>query len=140
MITPDSSVILHFSLSKENGDIIDSTFDKKPAQMAMGDGSLLPYFEVCLLGMQVGEKQSFSMPPEKAFGQRNDANLQTIKRHQFGVDMVLDPGLVVSFSDAANTELPGVIKSIEGDEVIVDFNHPLAGLTLQFRVEIIAVS
>jgi FKBP-type peptidyl-prolyl cis-trans isomerase SlpA len=53
--------------------------------------------------------------------------------------VVLEPGLVFSFADAANGELPGVVKSLEGDDVIVDFNHPLAGMTLQFEVEIIAV-
>ena len=67
------------------------------------------------------------------------ANLQTLKRHQFGPDMVLEQGLVVSFSDAANTELPGVVKTIDGDDVVMDFNHPLAGVELKFEVQIITV-
>jgi FKBP-type peptidyl-prolyl cis-trans isomerase SlpA len=88
----------------------------------------------------VGEHQTFTVTPENGFGQHNPANLQTLKRHQFGSDMVLEQGLVVSFSDAANTELPGVVKTIDGDDVVMDFNHPLAGVELKFEVEILAVS
>jgi len=139
MITADSQVTLHFALRTENGDEIDSTFASQPAKLHIGDGNLLPDFEACLIGLNVGDRQTFMMPPEKAFGQRNDSNIQTVKRHQFGADVVLETGLVFSFADAANGELPGVIKSIEGDDVLVDFNHPLAGMTLQFEVEVIAV-
>jgi FKBP-type peptidyl-prolyl cis-trans isomerase SlpA len=53
--------------------------------------------------------------------------------------MPLSPGLVVSFADAAKAELPGVIKSIERDYVMVDFNHPLAGKDLEFEVQILTV-
>lgn len=140
MITNASQVTLHFALRTDNGNEIDSTFGKQPAKLNIGDGNLLPDFEACLIGLKVGDRQTFTMPPEKAFGQRNDSNLQTVKRHQFGADVVLEPGLVFSFADAANGELPGVVKSLEGDDVIVDFNHPLAGMTLQFEVEIINIA
>jgi FKBP-type peptidyl-prolyl cis-trans isomerase SlpA len=62
-----------------------------------------------------------------------------MKRHVFGADMVLEPGVVVSFADARQQELPGTISRVEGDEVEVDFNHPLSGRTLTFDVEIIDV-
>lgn len=139
MITTDSQVTLHFALRTENGEEIDSNFASQPATLHIGDSNLLPDFEACLIGLKVGDRQTFTMPPEKAFGRPNDSNIQTVKRHQFGADAVLETGLVFSFADAANGELPGVVKSIEGDDVIVDFNHPLAGMTLQFEVEIIAV-
>ena len=79
------------------------------------------------------------VPPEKAFGQHNPSNVQTFKRHEFSADMVLEPGVVVSFADARQQELPGVIKRVEGDQVDVDFNHPLSGHTLNFEVKIIDV-
>jgi FKBP-type peptidyl-prolyl cis-trans isomerase SlpA len=90
--------------------------------------------------LSAGDHQTFVVQPENAFGQRNPENLQTLKRHQFGPDMVLEPGLIVSFSDAANTELPGVVQSIDGDQVIMDFNHPLSGVDIKFEVEIITVN
>ena len=139
-INTSSHVKLNFALHHASGQTIDSTFDKGAVQLIIGDGNLLEGFESCLIGLVAGDHQTFMVPPQEAFGQHNPANLQTIKRHQFGLDMVLEQGLVVSFSDAANTELPGVVKTIDGDNVVVDFNHPLAGVELKFEVEILEVS
>jgi len=63
-----------------------------------------------------------------------------MKRKDFPVDMPIAPGLMVSFADAQGQELPGVIDKVEGDWVTVDFNHPLAGKTLIFEVQILEVS
>ena len=60
-------------------------------------------------------------------------------RHLFAPDMELECGLVVSFADAANAELPGVVTALDEDEVEVDFNHPLAGQSLRFDVSVIRV-
>jgi len=139
-INTSSHVKLNFALHHANGQTIDSTFGKGGVDLTIGDGNLLAGFESCLIGMSVGDRQTFTVLPENGFGQHNPANLQTVKRHQFGTDMVLEQGLVVSFSDAANTELPGVVKTIDGDDVVMDFNHPLAGVELKFEVEILAVS
>ena len=138
-INASSHLTLNFALHHANGATIDSTFDKAPAELTIGDGNLLAGFEACLIGLMVGDHKTFTVAPENGFGQHNPANLQTLKRHQFGPDMVLEQGLVVSFSDAANTELPGVVKTIDGDEVVMDFNHPLAGVELKFEVQIITV-
>ena len=138
-INASSHLKLNFALHHANGATIDSTFDKAPVELTIGDGNLLAGFEACLIGLMVGDHKTFTVAPENGFGQHNPANLQTLKRHQFGPDMVLEQGLVVSFSDAANTELPGVVKTIDGDEVVMDFNHPLAGVELKFEVQIITV-
>ena len=138
-INASSHLTLNFALHHANGSTIDSTFDKAPVELTIGDGNLLAGFEACLIGLMVGDHKTFTVAPKNGFGQNNPANLQTLKRHQFGPDMVLEPGLVVSFSDAANTELPGVVKTIDGDEVVMDFNHPLAGVELKFEVQIITV-
>jgi FKBP-type peptidyl-prolyl cis-trans isomerase SlpA len=139
-INDSSHVRLNFALHHASGATIDSTFDKGAVELTIGDGNLLVGFESCLIGLVVGDHQTFTVAPENGFGQHNAANLQTLKRHQFGPDMVLEEGLVVSFSDAANTELPGVVKTIDGDTVVMDFNHPLAGVELKFEVEILAVN
>lgn len=132
-------VTLHFALKFENGEVIDSTFDKDAATLEIGDDSLPENFEVYLMGMEAGDKASHKVPPEKAFGQRNPNNVQTFKRHEFSADMVLEKGVMISFADARQQELPGVISRVEGDEVEVDFNHPLSGRTLIFDVEIVDV-
>ncbi|NVK72379.1 MAG: peptidylprolyl isomerase [Oceanospirillaceae bacterium] len=137
VITAASRVTLHFELSLEDGQIVDSNFSQSPASFVFGDGSLLPDFESALLGMAAGQEASFVMPPEKAFGAHNESNIQRIPRSQFSMD--LEEGMVVSFADMSKNELPGVIAEIGDKDVVVDFNHPLAGRSLTFKVRIVSV-
>lgn len=137
-IGPDKEVTLHFALKLENGDVVDSTFDKQPATFKVGDGSLLPGFEAALYGFKAGDKRSLQVEPENAFGQPNPQNVQVMPRSQFE-GMELSEGLLIIFNDAANAELPGVVKAFDEQQVTIDFNHPLAGKTLSFDVEIIEV-
>ena len=134
-IGQNTEVTLHFALRLENGDTVDSTFDKDPATFKVGDGNLLPGFEAAIFGFKAGDKRTLHILPENAFGQPNPQNVQIIARSQFK-DMELSEGLLVIFNDAANTELPGVVKAFDDDQVTIDFNHPLAGKTLTFEVEI----
>ena len=138
-IDKGTRVKLHFALKFEDGETVDTTFDKEPATLEIGDENLPENFEAYLMGLKSGDHKTFEVPPEKAFGQHNPSNVQTFKRHEFSAYMVLEPGVVVSFADARQQELPGVVKRVEGDQVDVDFNHPLAGHTLQFEVQIIDV-
>lgn len=139
-ISKGNQVTLHFALKLNDGQVVDSTFDKEPATLVIGDGNLPEGFENLLLNLETGAKQSFTIPPEEAFAQKNPNNIQQMKRSEFGPDMELEVGLMVSFADANGAELPGVIKEIEDNLVIVDFNHPLAGEELTFDVEIINVA
>ena len=132
-------ITLHFAVRLSADEIVDSTFEGEPASCVLGDGSLLPGFEEFIIGMSAGDRQEFQVPPEKAFGQPNPQNVQEMKRSTFPVDMPVAPGLMVSFADAQNAELPGVINEVNGDWVTVDFNHPLAGKTILFDVELIEV-
>lgn len=79
-----------------------------------------------------------AVAPENAFGQPNPQNVQVMPRSNFE-GMELSEGLLIIFNDAANTELPGVVKAFDDDQVTIDFNHPLAGKTLTFEVEILEV-
>ena len=137
-IGPDRQVTLHFALKLENGEVVDSTEGKAPATFRVGDGNLLPGFEVALYGFKAGDKRSLQIEPENAFGQPNPQNVQVMPRGQFQ-DMELSEGLLIIFNDAANAELPGVVKAFDEQQVTIDFNHPLAGKTLNFEVEIIEV-
>jgi FKBP-type peptidyl-prolyl cis-trans isomerase SlpA len=137
-IGQNTEVTLHFALRLENGDTVDSTFDKAPATFKVGDGNLLPGFEAAIFGFKAGDKRTVEVLPENAFGQPNPQNMQVIPRSQF-VGMELSENLLVIFNDAANTELPGIVKEFDDAQVTIDFNHPLAGKTLTFEVEIFSV-
>lgn len=136
IISEGTRVTLNFALILDDGSEVDSNFEKEPASFAVGDGSLLPGFERALFGLKSGDEATLEIPPEDGFGQPNDNNFQTIKRDQFDVDSELQEGMVFSFADAAGGELPGVVKTFDAEEVTIDFNHPLAGRTLSFRVAI----
>lgn len=138
VITEGSQITLHFALKLANGEVVDSNFSRQPATCTVGDGSLLSGLERYLLGLGAGEHREFEVPAGEAFGERNPDNIQVFKRAHFA-GIALEPGLVVSFADAAKAELPGVVKAVDGDKVTVDFNHPLAGNDLLFEVQIIEV-
>jgi FKBP-type peptidyl-prolyl cis-trans isomerase SlpA len=137
-IAPGTKVTLQFSLALTDDTEIDSTFGKAAAEFSPGDGSFLPGFEAVLMGLKPGARQRFELPPEQAFGPGHQDNLRMMPLHQFGTDITPEPGLMVSFQ-TPDGELPGVVRSLEGDLVIVDFNHPLAGRTIVFDVEILDV-
>ena len=138
-IGPGKRVTLHFSVLLMDGSLVDSTKERAPATFSVGDGNLLPGFEQSIFGLKAGDKRSIVLEAENAFGPHNPDNVQTMRRGLFQRDMNLEPGVVVSFADKSKAELPGVIQSVTEDQVVVDFNHPLAGKDLTFQVEIINV-
>ncbi|MBV1879788.1 MAG: peptidylprolyl isomerase [Pseudomonadales bacterium] len=138
-VGPGTQVELLFSLKLESGDLIDSTGDTV-ASLVVGDGSLLPGFEQAMFGLKAGDKESLLVMAEAGFGIPDPENIQRMERAQFQDNMDLAVGLMMSFADAQNAELPGIIINLTEDYVDIDFNHPLAGKNLTFEVEIIAVA
>ena len=139
-IGPNCKVELHFSLKlADTGELVDSTFEKKPAELVIGDGNLPAAFEAVIHGMKAGDRKIERIEPKDGFGQYNPSNVQRIPKDQFDPSVELSEGLVVSFQDKAKSELPGVVATIDDTMVTVDFNHPLAGRDLEFEVEILAV-
>ncbi len=127
-------VFLNFSVSLEDGSEVDTNFGGEPVDFVVGDGSLLPGFERKLFGMSAGQRQLFTVPPEDAFGEPNEDNVQRLPRRQFDAEEELAIGLVYSFADAGGGELPGMIVALDEEQVTVDFNHPLSGRTILFDV------
>ena len=139
-IGPNCKVELHFSLKlADTGELVDSTFEKRPAELVIGDGNLPAAFEAVIHGMKAGERKTERIEPKDAFGQHNPSNVQRIPKDQFDPSVELLEGLVVSFQDKAKSEVPGVVATIDDTMVTVDFNHPLAGRDLEFEVEILSV-
>jgi len=137
-----SLVKLHFEVSLENGTIIDSTFNRDaPVSLTIGDESLLPGFEQVLMNLRAGDTRTAHLEPEQAFGEWNPENIQHFSRTQFA--LVADNpeiGMMVEFEDKGKNTLPGTISAIDVDQVEVDFNHPLAGQDVLFKVKIFKVT
>jgi len=138
-IEPNTRITLNFSLVLDTGEEVDSNFGQDPVSFVMGDGSLLPGFERRLLGMRAGDEAEFRIPSEEGFGDPQDDNIQEIPRREFDEEAPLEPGMLFSFADAAGGEVPGMIAAVGEDSVTVDFNHPLSGRTIHFRVRIARV-
>ena len=146
-ITESSFLTLHYRLSGPAGDIIN-TFNDKPATLSLGTGELSPEVERCLLGLEEGAHQSFSLPAGAAFGPRNPEMQQWVAAkllRQLG-----DPqetyrvGDVVQFpTPDGQSSYAGAVQEVktgeEGGAVLFDFNHPLAGQPVTFEVKVIGV-
>ena len=140
-INKESEVIFHFSIKLSDDSVADSTkVNNKPAKLTIGDGSLTPGFEDCLIGLHEGEEASFTLEPEQAFGLPNPDNIYFVERSKFGSEVEPEVGAIIGFSQPDGSELPGIIREVAGQSVTVDFNHPLAGQVLTFEVEILSVN
>lgn len=141
-ITQGSQVDLHFAVSLENGTIIDSTFERpEPVSLVVGDGSLLDGFEKVLINLTAGDTRTAHLSPNEAFGEWNRENVQTFNKAQFALaNGVPEVGTMMEFEDKGKNYVVGVIREVSADEVKVDFNHPLAGKNILFKVQIIKVT
>jgi FKBP-type peptidyl-prolyl cis-trans isomerase SlpA len=138
-IRAGSRVTLHFTLMLADGREVDSTRRGRPATFVVGDGRLPPGVERALMGLEAGADERIALAPDDAFGAAREENVRMIPRAQFASTITLEPGVVVSFAGPGG-ELPGVVSAIEGDLVVVDFNHPLAGRDLILDVTVLAVA
>jgi FKBP-type peptidyl-prolyl cis-trans isomerase SlpA len=140
MIGARSTVIFHFDIKLADGSAAESTrVHNKPARLQMGDGSLSAAFEAQLLGLVAGDKKTFTLAPEDAYGMPNPDNIYYVDRSRFSLEAPAQPGMIIGFTMPDGAELPGLIREVVGDSVTVDFNHPLAGQTLTFNVDIVEV-
>lgn len=141
-ITQGSLVELYFEVSLENGTVIDSTFERSiPVSLIVGDGNLLEGFEKVLLNLQAGDIRTAHLSPDEAFGKWNADNVQTFSTTQFAMTgSTPQQGMLIEFEDKGKNTLAGVVTSIQGDEIKVDFNHPLAGQNILFKVQIAKVT
>jgi len=138
-IAPGCQVTLHYSLSREDGLEVDNSRDGEPLIVTIGDGTLAAGLEQFLLGMEAGSRNSYTVAPEQVFGFPDPDNVHALPRDDFPPELVLEPGMVLSFAAPSGDEIPGTVVELDEARVTVDFNHPLAGHTLRFDVEILAV-
>lgn len=138
-IGPGCTVTMHFSLRFHDGFVADASEPGEPLTFVMGDGSLVQGLELALYGLKTGDTQTVELDPLHSFGFSDPENVHSMPRIEFAPDLPLEVGTVIAFSTPSGEEIPGMIKEVKGDEVIVDFNHPLAGHDVIFEVEIVDI-
>ncbi len=140
MVTPHSSLMMHIIIRLKDGSIAENTRRiARPVKVILGDGSISEKFEQALIGMKVGEKKEFFLAASDAFGESLAGNIMKFPRAQFGPEVEVEKGMIIEFQNMQGAELLGVVKSMEEDQVTVDFNHPLAGQDLQFEIELLEI-
>ena len=131
-------VTLHYTLRDEQGSVIESSAGGAPLSYLHGKGGIIPGLERALAGKSAGDKVNVSVPPEQAYGRRDERLLQVLPRSRFAGDGEIVPGAQLRASGQGGSRVVTVVK-VERDFVTVDTNHPLAGRTLHFSVEVVEV-
>lgn len=130
-VSDQKVVYIHYTLTNDEGEIIDSSEGQEPLAYIHGSGNIIPGLENALEGKTIGDKLTVSIPPEEAYGVRDDELVHSVPKAAFsGVDEIL-PGMQFHSDDNAFTVL-----DVQGDTVVLDGNHVLAGQTLNFDVEV----
>jgi FKBP-type peptidyl-prolyl cis-trans isomerase SlpA len=135
-VQPDSYIALHYRVA--NGDDVElvSTFGTGPATMQLGTGELAPPLEQCLIGLTPGERHVFLLEPDQAFGPHNPQLVQRIGISDLPPNSSPELHGMIEFASPAGDKFTGIVRELDSEAVLVDFNHPLAGKSIRFEVEI----
>ena len=139
-ILPGCPVTLHLSISLEDGTEAVSTFGEDPVDLQMGDGTLQPGLELALYGLRPGDTQTLNLLPDQAYGPRDPGLIQYMPMSDFDGEFTPEAGQIIAFALPNDEEAAGMVLGVENGQVEVDFNHPLAGHEITFKVEIISVA
>jgi FKBP-type peptidyl-prolyl cis-trans isomerase SlyD len=134
-ISSNKVVLIHYTLTDEQGEVLDSSQGTDPMAYIHGMGNIISGLEEALTGRKVGDRFKVSVPPEEAYGVRDDDLIQNVPKSAFeGVAEIL-PGMQFRAESSEGMQLVTVID-VEDDMVMLDGNHPMAGMTLNFDVEV----
>lgn len=133
-ISENKVAAIHYTLTDNEGKVLDSSAGREPLHYLHGAGNLIPGMEEGLQGKVKGDKFNIKVPPEKGYGEKDDALLQQVPRTAFGNQQV-EVGMQFQTS---NGQVVTVTK-VGLESVTVDGNHPLAGVELNFAVEVMEV-
>lgn len=137
--TSGDTVRFHFVGKLDDGTEFDSSADKGPAEVELGQGKLMPALETALTGMESGDKKTVTVAAADAFGPRRDDLIQTLDRNQIPKDIELSPGKQLTAADEAGQTVNLVVTDVTDSTVTVDGNHPLAGHDLTFDLELVEI-
>ena len=137
MIKKGSKVRVHYTGKLANGKVFDTSVEKDPLEVVVGQSGLIKGFEEGLMGMEEGEKKTIELIPEDAYGQLIEGRTQEVEKS------MLPEEIQVGMALQANGEVGTMVvtvKEIKEETVVLDANHPLAGKDLIFELEILEVS
>jgi FKBP-type peptidyl-prolyl cis-trans isomerase SlyD len=134
-VTKENVVSINYTLKNDDGQVLDSSADGNPLVYLHGVGQIIPGLEKALEGKTKGEKVNVTIPPEEAYGPRNDQMIQTVPKSEFEDADTIEVGVQFQADTQAGPMIFTVIE-VKDNDFVLDGNHPLAGMTLHFDVEV----
>ncbi len=119
-----------------DGTEFDSSYGREPLQFTLGSGQVIPGFDEAVEGMDVGQKKTVTIPADEAYGEHHDEAVQAVPRDIFE-GQAPNPGDVVTLVAPDGTEVMATVVEARDTDVLLDFNHPLAGEALTFELELV---
>ncbi len=138
MIEDGSKVSIHYTL-RVDGEVVDSSEGQEPLEFQQGSGQIIPGLEAALAGMASGDSKEVVVPPETAYGPVNPEAIQTVPKTAFETTEGLQVGGVIAGETSDGRKFRARVSDIGLETVTLDLNHPLAGKTLHFSVEVVSV-
>jgi len=133
------TVSVHYRGTLDDGTEFDSSYDREPLTFTLGEGKLLKGFETAVTGMTTGDTTTISLNEEDAYGAHDPERTTTIERSVFPEDLNLDDGATVPLMGPNGMPVMATVLEATDDEVTFDVNHPLAGKTVNFAIELVTV-
>jgi len=137
-ISKDKVVSIHYTLKDKTGEVLDSSDGQPPLEYIQGLGNVIPGLEKALDGKQAGEKLNVVIPPEDAYGVRNESIVKTIPLSEFENQSEVTVGAQFRVETSQKTHI-ATVTNIENENVTIDLNHPLADIALHFDVEVMDI-
>lgn len=134
----DTVVSMEYTLHVE-GEKIDSSEGQDPLQFLAGHGNIITGLEREMMGMKVGDSKEVTIQPADAYGEFDDQAFMEVPRDQFPQDMPLEEGLELTVRDDSGQSRYARVDGIEGNNVTLNFNHPLAGDELHFNIKVVGL-
>lgn len=139
-VTSGATVRIHYTGTLEGGTVFDSSDGRDPLEFTVGSGMIIPGLDRELPGMTVGEQKKVTIAPEDAYGPRQDGALLEVPRSDIPAEIPLELGLQLQMSGPQGQPMPVTVTELTDDSVTLDANHPLAGQTLIFDFEVVAIN
>ena len=137
---PGDKVRVHYIGTLEDGSVFSSTYEEdEPFEFTIGEQNLLKSFDNAVMGMNVGETKSISVPPEDGYGEYKKEFVFKTEREQFPPNLELKLGKRLQIRAADGKMMIATVQAITEDSVLLDANDPLAGKTLTFKIELLEI-
>ncbi|WP_339896177.1 peptidylprolyl isomerase [uncultured Algibacter sp.] len=138
-VKENDTVKVHYTGKLSNGQVFDSSIDREPLEVTLGQGMLIPGFEKGIMTMELNEKKTIKIPVAEAYGEVQKELLYEVKKEQLPPDMAPEVGMGLASKGEDGREVQFRIAEVNEDHIIADANHPLAGQDLTFELELVEI-